>query len=305
LLGRLIGEDIRIAVLSASDLPMVVADRAQVEQVLMNLVVNARDAMTNGGTLIIETRATTLADPDSEEPADAEDGRYACLSVTDTGLGIDPTLLEQLFEPFSTSKDVGMGSGLGLATVHAIVTQSGGYVDVSSELGLGTTLKLYFPAAGAAAELSPDEAAERPAPTAGGAETILLCENNDGVRRLLETVLREEGYTVLPSSSPLQAIELAGAYEGWIDGLITDVVLPEIPGPELATRLLQSHAHLRVLYISGYSAEALDRRGLTPGHAFLAKPFEGDALLREVRRLLDTAPVERSPRGFVERDPSP
>jgi two-component system cell cycle sensor histidine kinase/response regulator CckA len=263
MLGRLIGEDVRIAMLAGTGLPRVLADRAQVEQVIINLAINARDAMPGGGTLSIETSAGVLDE-------------YVCLSVTDTGTGIEPAVLERIFEPFYTTKEVGLGTGLGLATVHGIVTQSGGHVRVSSEPGHGSTFSVYLPAvAGAAAGAV--EPAERPSERLGGDETILLCEDDESVRRLAVLFLAAEGYTVISCGSPGEALSAASDRDP-IHALVTDIVMPEMSGVELASRL-----GLPALFVSGYSEERLE-----PGMRFLEKPFDRVGLLRAVRGMLDT-----------------
>jgi two-component system cell cycle sensor histidine kinase/response regulator CckA len=275
MLRRLIGEDVEIAVLAESGLPPVVADRAQIEQVIVNLAVNARDAMPTGGTLTIETRAATLDEP------------YVCLTVTDTGVGMDAETLEHVFEPFFTTKEVGRGTGLGLATVHGIVTQSGGQIHVYSEPGLGTSLKIYLPVS--------DQVSAPPVASDGGSgdrlsgtETVLLCEDEDGVRHLIEVLLTSRGYTVLVTARPSEALELAAAREGSIDLLLTDVIMPGMSGPDLARRLDTLRPGLRTLFVSGYTAEALRGRANLPvGSAFLEKPFDEQSLLRAVRALLD------------------
>jgi two-component system cell cycle sensor histidine kinase/response regulator CckA len=265
MLSRLIGETIEIAVLAADELPPVLADRAQLEQGVINLAINARDAMPSGGTLAIETGVA---------------GEYVRLAVSDTGVGIEPDVLEHIFEPFYTTKGVGVGTGLGLATVHGIVTQTGGRVEVSSSVGLGSTFTVLLPAAEAA--IAPEKGLERDeAPRLGGDETLLLCEDEDGVRQLLELVLSGAGYTVLSASGPERALELAAGHAGEIDALVTDIVMPDMSGLQLADRL----APLRTLFISGYSSEAAG--GLPVGSAFLEKPFDHGALLAEVRALLD------------------
>lgn len=264
MLSRLIGETIEIAMLAADELPPVRADRAQLEQVVINLAINARDAMPSGGTLAIETGVTD---------------EHVRLSVSDTGTGIEPGVLEHIFEPFYTTKEVGLGTGLGLATVHGIVTQSGGRVEVSSDPGLGSTFNVLLPIAsgdGAAADV---EHAEQP--RLGGDETLLLCEDEEGVRKLVELVLSGAGYTVLSAAGADEALALAAEHRGAIAALVTDIVMPGMSGLDLADRL----APLRALFISGYSPEATG--GLPNGSAFLAKPFDHGALLAEVRALLD------------------
>jgi PAS domain S-box-containing protein len=267
MLARLIGETIEIAMLAGEELPPVLADRAQLEQVVINLAINARDAMPGGGTLAIETGMA---------------GDHVRLAVSDTGTGIDPALLERLFEPFYTTKDVGVGTGLGLATVHGIVTQSGGRVDVSSDPGLGSTFTVLLPAAVDEREEVRVEA--RVQPRRGGSETLLLCEDEDGVRELVELVLTGAGYTVHSAARPEDALAIAAREGEAIDALVTDIVMPGMSGLELAEHL----APLRALFISGYSAEAAARRGgLPPGSALLEKPFDHGRLLSKIRALLD------------------
>jgi two-component system cell cycle sensor histidine kinase/response regulator CckA len=276
MLSRLIGEAVEIAILTAPELPPVLADRAQLEQVIINLAINARDAMPGGGTLAIETSVA---------------GDHVGLAVSDTGTGIDPEDLERVFEPFYTTKDVGVGTGLGLATVHGIVTQSGGHVEVRSEQGRGSTFTVLLPAA---EHVQAPEAPHQPArPRLGGDETLLLCEDEAGVRALVELVLTGAGYTVHAAAQPEDALAIARREGNAIDALVTDIVMPGMSGLELAEQL----APLRTLFISGYSAEAFERRGgLPPGSSFLEKPFGHGALLAEVRSLLDAAsPIESRP----------
>jgi signal transduction histidine kinase len=286
MLGRLIEENVNVAMLLDDDLPSVLADRAQVEQAIVNLAINARDAMPRGGTLTLETRLTELDEHYVAEHAGVEAGPYVCLVVTDTGTGIAPERLEHIFEPFFTTKPAGHGTGLGLATVHGIVRQSGGHVQVYSEPELGTTFKVYLPA---------QAATERPARPPGedapellrGTETILVCEDDELVRGLVHLLLTEAGYTVHATALPHEALEVAMTPGERIDLLVTDVILPDMSGPDLANRLADSMPGLPTLFLSGYTFETVrDRGSLPPGSAFLEKPFDRPALLREVRALL-------------------
>jgi two-component system, cell cycle sensor histidine kinase and response regulator CckA len=273
MLRRLIGEDIEIAMLAAPGLPSVLADRSQIEQVVLNLAVNARDAMPSGGTLTVETRVLN---------------QRVALIVTDTGVGMEREVLDHVFEPFFTTRGVGHGTGLGLATVHGIVNQSGGEVLVYSEPGLGTSFKVYLPVSGQTAErgengdMSDEE-------QLNGDETVLLCEDEEGVRRLIETVLTSHGYRVLSAAGPLQALEIAAERE--IDVLVSDVIMPDLSGPELASRMESLRPGVRTLFVSGYTAETVRGRGRLPADsAFLEKPFHQLALLRAIRGLLSAAP---------------
>ena len=273
MLRRLIGEDIEIAMLAAPGLPSVLADRSQLEQVVLNLAVNARDAMPSGGTLTIETRVI--------------DERVA-LIVTDTGVGMEREVLDRVFEPFFTTKGVGQGTGLGLATVHGIVNQSGGEILVYSEPGLGTSFKVYLPVSGEAAE-SADARDTSDVERLHGDETVLLCEDEDGVRHLIETVLTNHGYRVLAAAGPLQALEIAAERD--IDVLVSDVIMPDLSGPELARRMESLRPGVRTLFVSGYTAETVRSRGRLPADsAFLEKPFHQLSLLRAIRGLLSAAP---------------
>jgi two-component system, cell cycle sensor histidine kinase and response regulator CckA len=277
MLRRLIGEDIEIAMLAAPGLPSVLADRSQIEQVILNLAVNARDAMPSGGTLTIETRVV---------------GERVALIVTDTGVGMAAETIERVFEPFFTTKAVGQGTGLGLATVHGIVTQSGGDIHVYSEPDLGTSFKIYLPITGATPEAAEDEGLE--GDRLRGTETVLLCEDEDGVRHLVEYVLTTHGYRVLSAGAPMEALELAAG--GGIDLLVSDVIMPDLSGPELARRLEAVCPGVRTLFVSGYTAETVSGRGrLAADSAFLEKPFDQLSLLRAVRALLD-ATAAREPR---------
>jgi signal transduction histidine kinase/ActR/RegA family two-component response regulator len=302
MLARLIGEDIHIAVAAEDDLPSVVADRAQIEQAIINLAVNARDAMPDGGTLTIETRSAVLDEHYVAEHAGVEPGPYVCLTVTDTGTGMGREQLEHIFEPFYTTKEVGKGTGLGLASVHGITTQSNGHVQVYSELGLGTTFKIYLPAVESA--VAPGAQARDQSPERlGGTETVLLCEDEGLVRGLVERVLAREGYRVRSSRAPREALDMLAREPSTVDILVTDVIMPEMSGPELAERVRATHPGLPTLFLSGYTSETVRERGkLPPDSAFLEKPFDGRSLLRNVRALLDGHSVPRQ--GAHTRDAS-
>jgi two-component system cell cycle sensor histidine kinase/response regulator CckA len=290
MLKRLIGEDVEVVLVADDRLSAVQADRAQIEQVIINLAVNARDAMPSGGTVTIETRALDLDDRFASQHLEVQAGRYVCLSVTDTGTGIDPEVSAHLFEPFYTSKEVGRGTGLGLATVHGIVTQSGGSIRVYSEPGLGAAFKVYLPASTGAPVPTEAPATDEPA----GTETVLLCEDEDSVRRLMERILTRSGYTVLSAATPQIALEFLPTHSEAIDVLVSDVIMPGLSGPELADRLRERLPSLRTLFVSGYTAETARGRGNLPtGSALLEKPFNRAGLLRALRDLLDhddTAP---------------
>jgi signal transduction histidine kinase len=288
MLTRLIGEDVETVVV-ADHASSILADRGQLEQVIVNLAVNARDAMPSGGTLTIETRDETVDRRYAASHAGVQPGRFVCLTVTDTGGGISPETRQHLFEPFYTTKEQGRGTGLGLATVHGIVTQSGGHIGVYSEPKLGTTFKLYFPITTAVAPTAAPEAT-RPAGDLAGTETVLLCEDDELVRMYIEEILREFGYTVVSCARPSEAIDFATRDDEPIAVLVTDIVMPQMSGPELAERLKASDPELKILFLSGYSAETIRQRGGLPVEsAFLEKPFDDVSLLRTMRALLDTS----------------
>ena len=278
MLERLLGAELELIVRAEGDVVPVVADRGQLEQVLVNLAINARDAMPDGGTLRITAETVVL------------DGPHACITVADTGTGIAPDLLENIFEPFFTTKEMGDGTGLGLASVHGTVTQAGGRVVVESTLGQGSTFRVYLPAAPEDAP-SPSAAPEAPAaPVAGGTETVLLCEDEAPLRALLERMLGRAGYRVAAAVDAAHALELAGGLEGAYDMLVTDVVMPGGSGLDLADELARRDGARPLLLISGFNAETVDRRASMPaGSAFLEKPFESADLLATVRSLLDAS----------------
>jgi len=291
LLQRVLGEDVRLAV-DADDGPVHLrADPAQLEQVIMNLVVNARDAMPGGGNLTIEISKARLDADYCKHAPDTRPGNYVCLAVTDTGCGMSPEVLSRVFEPFFTTKESGKGTGLGLATVYGIVKQSGGSITVYSEVGHGTTFKVYLPLSEEAASKPELLSLETVVPN--GTETILEVEDEDSLRELTREYLTNKGYTVLVASEAKQAIALAESGNSRIDLLLTDVILPGTSGVQLAQRLASSHPEMRVLYVSGYTADAIVHHGgHDPNFAFLTKPFSLPALARKIRSILDTQQVQ-------------
>ena len=285
MLRRLVGEDVELRLILARDAGNVRADSGQLQQVIMNLVVNARDAMPTGGKLVIETADAELTEQYAEMHQAVIPGRYVMLAVSDTGVGMDAQTKARIFEPFFTTKEKGKGTGLGLSTVYGIVKQSGGYVWVYSEPGHGTTFKLYLPRVDAPAE---PQAPPRETATLTGTETILLAEDDEILRPLTKGLLAKLGYTVLDAESAEQALAVAGARQGPIHLLVADVVMPGASGRELARRLAQSRPETRVLYVSGYTDDAIVHHGmLEPGLKFLQKPFTPAALARKVREVLD------------------
>ncbi|HUF35611.1 MAG TPA: PAS domain S-box protein [Gemmatimonadales bacterium] len=286
MLRRIIGEDIELRVDLDPDLGPVLADAGQMEQVITNLSVNARDAMPRGGVLILRTRnlsADEIPAGDPESPPLL--GELVALSVADTGTGMDERTRARLFEPFFTTKEMGRGTGLGLATVYGIVRQSGGHIRVQTRLHEGSAFTVYLPRVEGAADVA---AAPQPPPAAArGSETVLVVEDEGAVRALARRVLEAQGYRVLDAASPAQALELTDEGRRRIDLLLTDVVMPGMGGPALAERLEARQPGLRVLYISGYAEEAILRQGALPaGGALLEKPFTADELARQVRRAL-------------------
>ncbi len=291
MLHPLLGERIRIVVQTARDLGAVRADPGQVEHILMNLAVNARDAMPRGGTLTVETANEDMGVDFARKHAGASTGRYVVLSVADTGTGMDGHALAHLFEPFFTTKEPGKGTGLGLSMVYGIVKQSGGYITVDSEVGVGTRFKVYLPRVDEVEESQATEAA--PAARSTGSGTILLVEDEDAVRSLVEAILTSDGYTVLVAESGDEAVRLCRTFGSAIDILLTDVVMPGISGPELAKSLVALRPALRVVYMSGYAGEYLDDEGVSAdGAVLLQKPFTAANLEEKIRQVLHQ-PVAR------------
>jgi PAS domain S-box-containing protein len=285
MLRRLIEERIELRIDLDPSLARIKADPAQVEQIMMNLVVNARDAMPDGGRLTIETRNVRLDAANSGGPAGAQPGDYVMLAVSDTGRGMDAATQARIFEPFFTTKAVGRGTGLGLATTYGIVKQSGGHISVESEPGRGTRLKIYLPAVEAVAEAM--QPAGPAAEARAGTETVLLVEDEPALRRMVCQALSQRGYMVLEASDGEVALQIAEQHHGVIHLLLTDVVMPRLGGPKLAKRLLQRRPEMKVLYISGYSETAIADQGLPSLQAdFLPKPFAADDLVQKVGKLL-------------------
>jgi len=289
LLGRLIGEDIELVTKLDPELGLVKADPGQLEQVIINLAVNARDAMPQGGQLTMETRNVELDEQYSRNHLSAPPGLYALLAVTDTGMGMDKETQAHIFEPFFTTKEKGKGTGLGLATVYGIIKQSGGYIWVYSEPGQGTTFKVYLPRV--AEQEETDQAgevpAEAPAPRQAVSQTVLLVEDQAPLRHLIRMHLEDMGLKVLEAGSAAEALKVARAHEGPISLLLTDVILPGINGRVLAEQLAAQRPALKVLYASGYPDETIAHHGvLEPGVHFLQKPFTKQALAKKVSALL-------------------
>jgi PAS domain S-box-containing protein len=287
LLHRLIGEDINLVVSLAPSLGHILVDPGQIEQVLMNLVVNARDAMPKGGKLVIETHNADFSGPSAGQPLSVPPGSYVVLIVSDTGCGMDEYTRCHIFEPFFTTKEQGKGTGLGLSTVYGIVKQGDGEIVVDTKPGRGSTFTIYFPRV-------PDEQISGDDPTLvrgihGGTETVLLVEDEPAIRALAGDILRRSGYKVLEARHGVEALLTGSQYLGAIHLLVTDVIMPQMSGSEVAERLMHERPHMKVLYISGYTDDAIIHHGVVKeGTAFLQKPFPPEALVQKVRQLLDS-----------------
>ncbi|MFQ5719787.1 MAG: PAS domain S-box protein, partial [Acidobacteriota bacterium] len=293
MLERLIGEHVQLESIPDPELGYVKADPGQFEQVLMNVVLNARDAMPQGGKITIETANVHLDKTRTDGYTDIRPGHYVVLAVSDTGCGIDAETRAHLFDPFFTTKEVGQGTGLGLATVYGIIKQSGGEILVSSEPGRGTTFTIYLPRVEMAAVAAhPVEASGVPA---SGSETVLLVEDEDGVRALARRSLQQNGYNVLEAGQGSEALSIDEQHDGPIHLLVTDVVMPQISGPELAECLASSRPDMKVLYMSGYPDDAVIHHGLLDDGTenFLPKPFTPRILASKVREVLGDIPVRR------------
>jgi CheY-like chemotaxis protein len=294
MLRRVIGEHIELETVLTPALGNVRADGGQLEQVIMNLAVNARDAMPEGGNLFIRTSNEDVP-RSSRLHADVRPGSYVRLTVADTGKGMDAEIMIHLFEPFYTSKATGKGTGLGLSTVYGIVKQSGGEIVVESQPGHGATFHIYLPRSTGVTETAPPTKAE-PAVLAG-TETILLVEDEPGVRQLVREMLHRLGYTIVEAGGGAEALRLFEQYQGSIDLLLTDVIMPQMSGRDLAERLRAVRPSLKVLYISGYTDDMLAHHGVLESNVFLLpKPFAPDELAKKLRDVLD-APVTKTADG--------
>jgi len=284
LLRRLLGEDIDLNVVTAPDLGQVKADPGQLEQVITNLAVNARDAMPRGGTLTIETQNVTM-DEDNQDGTVIPAGAYVMLTVSDSGTGMDEVTRTRIFEPFFTTKDPGKGTGLGLSTVYGIVRQSHGLIFVDSEVGQGTRFKIYLPQVTATADV---DKLERIVGSTAGTETILVAEDDPAVRNLTTRILQPAGYTVLEAAGGEEALNLLAHHTGSIHLLLSDVVMPGMSGRQLAERVVQTHPHVKVLFMSGYKSDTIAMYGVLEAMSFLGKPFTRKTLLPKVREVLDS-----------------
>jgi CheY-like chemotaxis protein len=287
MLHRMIGENIELMTHLREDLRRVKTDHGQIEQVIMNLAVNAKDAMPHGGKLTIETANVDLDEEYARNHVAVTPGRYVMLAVSDTGVGMTPEIKEKVFEPFFTTKKKGEGTGLGLSTVYGIVKQSSGNIWVYSEPGKGTTFKIYLPCVDEPLDEIRKEGVVREG-LPRGSETILVVEDEEVVRKLTVRILQEQGYRVLEGGQGTDAFPIADEHEGQIHLLLTDVVMPKMSGKELAGRIASLRPGIKVLYMSGYTDNAIAHHGIfDKGINFIQKPFTVDGLVRKVREVLD------------------
>jgi CheY-like chemotaxis protein len=288
MLRRLIGENIELTTKLGENIGRVKADPSQVEQVIMNLVVNARDAMPDGGRLLIETADAEIGPEYATQHPGVEPGEYVMVAVSDTGHGMDAATQARIFEPFFTTKEVGKGTGLGLSTVYGIVKQSGGHIWVYSEVGHGTTFKIYLPRVNEAAEAAASQVEDDAATS--GTETVLVVEDDELVRDLAVSVLRKAGYNVLSACDGTEALDLVSNVDGKIDLVVSDVIMPSMSGGGMVERLLAMNENLRVVFMSGYTSRGLLAQSVLPENIpFIQKPFTASTLLRVVRSALDDA----------------
>jgi two-component system cell cycle sensor histidine kinase/response regulator CckA len=286
MLCRLVGDEISLLLHLEPNLHRVLADAGQVEQVIMNLAVNARDAMPKGGRITISTMNVELEKGASPLPMASKGGAHVLLAVGDTGTGMGPEIRAHLFEPFFTTKESGKGTGLGLSTVHGIVTQAGGSIQVESEVGRGTTFNIYLP--GSSTESTPVERPGAAGTPARGSETVLVTEDQENVRRLVSIILKESGYRVYEAGGGAEALKIGEDHQGPIHLLITDMVMRSMNGAELARLMKHTHPETKVLFMSGYADRSLQEEGLLDTHGgFLQKPFTVEVLRQKVREVLE------------------
>jgi two-component system cell cycle sensor histidine kinase/response regulator CckA len=287
LLRRVIGEHITVSIQTARDLHVTLVDPTQADQVLMNLCLNARDAMPNGGKLIIETKNVEIGEEFCSRHTYARPGSYVFLSVSDTGIGMDTKTIEQIFEPFFTTKELGQGTGLGLATVYGIVKQHGGFIDVDSEVGKGTTFRIYFPASTGASETREAQSEEI---SRRGNETIILAEDHEGLRQSAQEILESLGYRVLAAADGLEAVQLFQANREHVALVVLDVVMPGLSGPDAFLQMTALQPNLQVVFTTGYTSEAASLTVMIEkGASFLQKPYSQSGISQMIRGILDHA----------------
>jgi two-component system, cell cycle sensor histidine kinase and response regulator CckA len=285
MLPRLLGEDIEIRFTPGTNLERISADRSQVEQIILNLAVNARDAMPDGGDLIVETANEDLdANQIKQYGSDIAPGKYVVLSIADTGIGMDTTIQTHIFEPFFTTKERGKGTGLGLATVYGIVKQSSGLIMVDSTPGVGTSFRMYFPVVQVPDEQVSKAAAQKAVAT--GSETILLVEDEAALREITQEYLQSLGYQVLAASNGMLALDICRSHQGHIELILTDIIMPGVPGPEVVKSALTMRPDLRVIYVSGYTDRGMDETEISKRGIFLRKPYGLADLGRRIREVL-------------------
>jgi CheY-like chemotaxis protein len=288
MLKRVLGETVTLEFHPPTELPLVQADTGMIEQVILNLVVNARDAMPQGGTLTISTNPVEMNDAYVQTHPEARLGAFVCLRVSDSGCGMDAATMARIFEPFFTTKEIGKGTGLGLATVYGIVKQHDGWIEVSSEVGKGSAFNVFLPASSEPVKAPPPESPVTAA-VRGGQETILVVEDEPVLRDMAHLILQDCGYRILEAGSGAEALQIWQRHANTIDLMLTDVVMPGgMSGRELAVKLLATHPRLKIIFTSGYNVEETNtdffRRG---GAAFLQKPYTRIDLARAVREVLD------------------
>jgi CheY-like chemotaxis protein len=290
LLGGVIGKDIELNTCLAEDLAVVLVDPTQIEQVLMNLCINSRDAMPTGGRLSIETRNVEFSEEDCRQNAALEPGKFASLSVSDSGIGMSASVRERIFEPFFTTKEIGKGTGLGLATVYGIVKQHNGFIQVTSEPGQGSTFRIFLPASEIAAASENHAPVTESQPALGGDETILIAEDHDGVREMARATLESLGYRILLARDGEEAVEMFSAHRNSIGLILMDVIMPRRNGPETYEAIKAINPDVPVVFATGYSNEtAAMTEIIGRGIAVLQKPYSPRVLARRVREALDRA----------------